>query len=38
MAQRLTQNNAEIAFDALLKGLRKDAKIKLGDAGAPPQQ
>ena len=38
MAQRLTQNNAEIAFDALLKGLRKDAKIKLGDAGTSPQQ
>lgn len=38
MAQRLTQNNAEIAFDALLLGLRKDAKIKFGDTGAAPQQ
>ncbi|MFD1801579.1 peptidylprolyl isomerase [Mixta tenebrionis] len=32
MAQGIAQNNAQIAFDALLSNLRKEAKIKLGAA------
>ena len=32
MAQGVTQNNAQIAFDALLSNLRKTAKIKYGAA------
>ena len=27
----ITQNNAQIAFEAMMSNLRKDAKIKLGD-------
>lgn len=36
MMQGITQNNAQIAFEALLSNLRKDAKIKYG-AGAQTQ-
>ncbi|WP_034949147.1 peptidylprolyl isomerase [Erwinia oleae] len=32
MVQGVTQNNAQIAFEALLSNLRKDAKIKYGAA------
>jgi hypothetical protein len=32
MVQGITQNNAQIAFEALMSNLRKAAKIKLGDA------
>jgi len=32
MIQGITQNNAQIAFEALLSNLRKDAKIKYGAA------
>ena len=32
MAQGIAQNNAQIAFDALLSNLRKEAKIKYGAA------
>ena len=32
MVQGITQNNAQIAFEALMSNLRKSAKIKLGDA------
>ncbi|QHM70151.1 peptidylprolyl isomerase [Mixta intestinalis] len=32
MAQGIAQNNAQIAFDALLNNLRKEAKIKYGAA------
>ena len=32
MAQGVTQNNAQLVFDALLSNLRKDAKIKYGAA------
>ncbi|MGD8203371.1 peptidylprolyl isomerase [Pantoea sp. FN0305] len=32
LAQGVTQNNAQIVFDALLSNLRKDAKIKYGAA------
>ena len=31
MIQGITQNNAQIAFEALMSNLRKAAKIKLGD-------
>ncbi|KNC95300.1 peptidylprolyl isomerase [Trabulsiella odontotermitis] len=31
MVQGITQNNAQIAFEALMSNLRKSAKIKLGD-------
>lgn len=31
MVQGITQNNAQIAFEALMSSLRKEAKIKLGD-------
>jgi len=31
MVQGITQNNAQIAFEALMSSLRKSAKIKLGD-------
>ena len=31
MVQGITQNNAQIAFEAMMSNLRKDAKIKLGD-------
>lgn len=31
MVQGITQNNAQIAFEALMANLRKEAKIKLGD-------
>ncbi|AXF60332.1 MULTISPECIES: peptidylprolyl isomerase [Leclercia] len=31
MVQGITQNNAQIAFEALMSNLRKEAKIKLGD-------
>ncbi|MRS15680.1 peptidylprolyl isomerase [Enterobacteriaceae bacterium RIT691] len=30
MVQGITQNNAQIAFEAMMSNLRKDAKIKLG--------
>ena len=32
MVQGITQNNAQIAFEALMSNLRKAAKIKLGDS------
>ncbi|MTD40832.1 peptidylprolyl isomerase [Erwinia sp. CPCC 100877] len=32
MVSRMTENNAELAFEALMNNLRKEAKIKLGDA------
>ncbi|MBJ3814819.1 peptidylprolyl isomerase [Shimwellia pseudoproteus] len=32
MVQGITQNNAQITFEALMANLRKDAKIKVGDA------
>ncbi|EPG2187877.1 peptidylprolyl isomerase, partial [Enterobacter cloacae] len=32
MVQGITQNNAQIAFEAMMSNLRKEAKIKLGDA------
>lgn len=32
MVQGITQNNAQIAFEALMSNLRKEAKIKLGDS------
>jgi len=31
MVQGITQNNAQIAFEAMMSNLRKEAKIKLGD-------
>ena len=32
MVQGITQNNAQITFEALMANLRKEAKIKVGDA------
>jgi len=32
MVQGITQNNAQIAFEALLSNLRKEGKIKYGAA------
>lgn len=32
MVQGITQNNAQIVFEALMSNLRKEAKIKIGDA------
>lgn len=32
MVQGITQNNAQIVFEALMSNLRKAAKIKIGDA------
>ncbi|HKS32111.1 MAG TPA: peptidylprolyl isomerase [Enterobacteriaceae bacterium] len=37
MVQGITQNNAQIAFEALMSNLRKEAKIKLGDLAEPQQ-
>ena len=37
MTQGLAQNNASIAFDALMQNLRKEAKIKYGDMADPQQ-
>ena len=37
MVQGITQNNAQIAFEALMSNLRKEAKIKLGDIIDPQQ-
>ncbi|QGN36905.1 peptidylprolyl isomerase [Klebsiella oxytoca] len=37
MIQGITQNNAQIAFEALMSNLRKAAKIKLGDIIDPQQ-
>ncbi|MDF7758655.1 peptidylprolyl isomerase [Kosakonia cowanii] len=37
MMQGVTQNNAQIAFEALMSNLRKEAKIKLGDTAEQPQ-
>lgn len=31
MVQGITQNNAQIAFEAMMSNLRTEAKIKLGD-------
>ena len=31
MVQGITQNNAQITFEALMTNLRKEAKIKMGD-------
>ena len=31
MVQGITQNNAQISFEAMMNNLRKSAKIKLGD-------
>ncbi|WP_039056225.1 peptidylprolyl isomerase [Enterobacter sp. Bisph1] len=38
MVQGITQNNAQIAFEALMSNLRKEAKIKLGDIAVEQQQ
>jgi len=38
MVQGITQNNAQIAFEALMSNLRKEAKIKLGDIATEQQQ
>ena len=37
MVQGITQNNAQIAFEALMSNLRQEAKIKLGDLGDQQQ-
>ncbi|WLI78807.1 peptidylprolyl isomerase [Kosakonia sp. H02] len=37
MVQGVTQNNAQIAFEALMSNLRKEAKIKLGDIAEQQQ-
>lgn len=37
MTKGLAQNNASIAFDALMQNLRKEAKIKYGDMADPQQ-
>ncbi len=37
MVSRMTENNAELAFEALMSNLRKEAKIKLGDAAEQQQ-
>ncbi|QKN83048.1 peptidylprolyl isomerase [Scandinavium goeteborgense] len=37
MVQGITQNNAQVAFEALMANLRKEAKIKLGDIAAQQQ-
>ena len=37
MVAGITQNNAQIAFEALMSNLRKEAKIKLGDVVNQPQ-
>jgi len=37
MMQGVTQNNAQIAFEALMSNLRKEAKIKLGDTSEQQQ-
>ncbi|WP_342321867.1 peptidylprolyl isomerase [Kosakonia sp. BYX6] len=37
MVQGITQNNAQIAFEALMSNLRKEAKIKLGDTAEQQQ-
>ncbi|WJD47594.1 peptidylprolyl isomerase [Enterobacter sp. PGRG2] len=37
MVQGITQNNAQIAFEALMSNLRKEAKIKKGDIVDPQQ-
>jgi len=38
MVQRITMNNAQITFEALMGNLRKEAKIKLGETVDPQQQ
>lgn len=38
MVQGITQNNAQVAFEALMSNLRKDAKIKMGDIVTEQQQ
>jgi len=37
MVQGITQNNAQVAFEALMANLRKEAKIKLGDIAEQQQ-
>jgi peptidyl-prolyl cis-trans isomerase D len=37
MVQGITQNNAQVAFEALMANLRKEAKIKLGDIAGQQQ-
>ena len=37
MVQGITQNNAQISFEALMSNLRKEAKIKTGDIVDPQQ-
>jgi peptidyl-prolyl cis-trans isomerase D len=37
MVQGITQNNAQVAFEALMANLRKEAKIKLGDIAQQQQ-
>ena len=32
MVQGITQNNAQIVFEAMMSNLRKEAKLKIGDA------
>ena len=38
MVQGITQNNAQVAFEALMNNLRSEAKIKTSDAVAEQQQ
>ena len=38
MVQGITQNNAQVAFEALMSNLRKEAKIKMGDMVTEQQQ
>ncbi len=37
LIQGMTQNNAQITFEALMDSLRKEAKIKLGDVVSEQQ-
>ncbi|MGP3590202.1 peptidylprolyl isomerase [Vagococcus sp. WN89Y] len=37
MVQRITMNNAQIAFEAMMGNLRKEAKIKFGETVDPQQ-
>ncbi|HBC82229.1 MAG TPA: hypothetical protein DC012_09755, partial [Escherichia sp.] len=37
MVEGITENNAQISFEALMSNLRKEAKIKTGDIVDPQQ-
>jgi len=37
MVEGITENNAQISFEALMSNLRKEAKIKMGDIVDPQQ-